>query len=127
MRIVFIIIMLIVPSIIKAQDGYKYWFSDQGVEVYLWYYDGMGKEGIDKHVRVKLINRNSYDVDTHWDSFRWEYNGSVVKTHEAQGCGVKAGEERSGDGAGLWWYPPNGYNMHDLKVRFMNFTVTRKQ
>jgi hypothetical protein len=111
----------------QRTDAYKLWFSRDGVDVYSWYYNGLGRLGIDKHLRLKMVNHNSYQVNVSWDHLNWEYRGSVVKQHQAQDVEINAGNEREGDMSGLWWYPPDGYDMHRLNINFVNFKVQRTE
>jgi hypothetical protein len=100
-------------------SDYKLWFTRNGLDVYSRWTEGDGP-----HLVLKLVNRNSYAVKFSYSSFAFlTHSGIIVKNESGNSFEIKANDEKSGDLAGLYFYPPDNYtpsaleyNLKDIKV-----------
>jgi hypothetical protein len=95
------------------QQPYIFWFQNNGVLVYYrWTCAGCS----DKHIVLKVVNENNYGVKVSFDKISWKSNGATVKTEAGEKDYFKAGETKSGDYSGYWFYPPDGYANVQLSI-----------
>lgn len=111
---------------LKAQStAYSLAFSKDNVDVYSrWTCDDCS----DKHIVLKIVNRNNVKVTIVFDHFQWLLKGSKQMVKEDTGADDDLGpnKTKSGDYSGYWFYPPKGYSswaMASLDFKLENFKV----